>query len=75
MDFGGTCYDGAPFSALEMGDFRILMQLYLIIGNADFVFYGEVGDVIILPPDIVIPPPHNMNERRSPCILFANEDM
>lgn len=75
MEFGGTPYAGAPFSAMEMGDYQILLQLYLLFPDVSLVFYGEIGDVVILPPDIEIPPPHNMQERRSPCLVYANEDM
>lgn len=75
MEFGGTIFCGAPYSAVELGDYRVLLQLYLIFPNVSLVFFGEVGDVVILPPDIVIPPPANMQDRRSPCLLFANEEM
>lgn len=69
MDFSGTTFGGTPYSAVELGDYQILLQLYLIFRNIDLVFYGEIGDVIILPPDIIIPPPHNMQDRESPCVL------
>lgn len=69
MDYGGTTYSGSPYSAMELGEYEVLLQLYLIIPNVDLVFFGQIGDIIILPPDIEIPPPHDMQDRRSPCVL------
>jgi hypothetical protein len=71
MQFGAATFGGSPFGANQAtGDFFISVTLNLSI-PVNFVFFGEIGDVIILPPDLVIES-GNMNYRRSPCILYEN---
>lgn len=75
MNFGGSPFGNFPFAAIELAQpddkpFRIFLDLEINFPGS-LVFFGTVGEVIILPPDIVVPPV-NMNDRQSPCILFDN---
>lgn len=75
MEYSGMIYAGAPYAGVPVTseDFVIFLDLRLDF-PVSFVFYGEVGDIIFLPPDLDIDP-DNMNDRRSPCLTFDNEDM
>lgn len=75
MEYGGNCYAGGPYagSPVNSEDFSISIFLNLIF-PVSFVFYGEIGDIIFLPPDLDLEP-INMNDRLSPCLLYDNEEM
>lgn len=72
MTFGGTTFSGVPFAAIDLGsgEYQVYIDLEILF-PVSLVFFGEIGDVIILPPDLDLPPV-NLNDRLSPCILFDN---
>lgn len=75
MIFGGAPFSNFPFAAIEFAQpddepFKIFLDLEIRF-PVSLVFFGDIGEVIILPPDIIIPPV-NMNDRQSPCVLYEN---
>ncbi len=69
MVFGGTAFSGLPYAGAD-GDYVDFIDLELIF-PVELLFFGEIGDVIPLPPDLDIVPA-NSYERRSPCLLYDN---
>lgn len=72
MEFGGDTFSGRPFTGIAPA-YAILCQLNIIFPT-DFIFFGAVGDIAFLPPGLTLPI-QNMNDRLSPCLVFANESM
>lgn len=72
MQFGGSTFSGTPYAGNvpDPDEFIIYIDLELIF-PVSLVFFGEIGDVVMLPPDLVLPPV-NLNDRRSPCVLYDN---
>lgn len=72
MDFGGVPFGAAPYGGNIVSDagFSISLAMNLIF-PVDFVFFGDIGDVIFLPPGLDLVPA-NLHYRRSPCLLYEN---
>lgn len=72
MDYGGAPFSATPYAGniTTNADFSISLAINLLFPT-DFVFFGEIGDIIFLPPGLSLPPV-NMHYRRSPCLLYEN---
>lgn len=72
MDFGGVSFGAVPFGGNLITDADFTISLAIVISfPTDFVFFGEIGDVVLLPPGLVLPN-ISMHYRRSPCLLYEN---
>jgi len=72
MDFGGVSYGGAPYGGNLITEADFTISLAIVINfPAGFDFYGEIGDIIFIPPEAELVPA-NTFYRRSPCLLYEN---
>lgn len=72
MDFGGVPFSAVPFGGnlITDADFTITLSVQIDF-PASFDFFGEIGDIIIIPPDAEFVPA-DLQYRRSPCMLYEN---
>ncbi len=73
MTFGGSASSELPYAGAPGEDYVVYISMNILM-PVSLLFYGEVGDVVFLPPGIEIPPV-NVNDRMSPCLTYDNEDM
>lgn len=70
--FGAHPFAGAPFAGNTGDSGSFIIQITLnIVFPVSMDFFGNIGDVTPLPPNLDLPP-NNMNHRRSPCLLYDN---
>lgn len=73
MEYGGGPISGTPYAGIDISssDYFIGIDLELII-PVSFNFFGDIGDVVFIPPEVDLGDPVNIAERRSPCELYDN---
>lgn len=72
MEYAGSTFSGVPYAGIP-ATYEVYIHINLLF-PVSFLFYGEIGDIIFLPPGLN-DDPESLLYRRSPCLMYENEVM